>query len=302
MIEQSPDGMTDRGRDGSRVTRRSLIGGVVGAGVLALGSTADDMAMALSLDDPDDQGGLDDPGRFMADAPNVRPRADWSARPPRRPATILNRAPDRIIVHHTDTANSDDGSLAHAYGLSRFIQNFHMDKRGWDDAGQQLTISRGGIVMEGRNQSLKSIQAGVLAVGAQVLHHNEHTIGIENEGSYMTKEVPDQLWASLVEVCVWLCRRYDLTPSDAIVGHRDYNKTACPGDVLYARLPELRRSVAARLDGAPKAAQEPPRPKPRPKPRPDPTPDDQDFGQLPDEPRPDPMPDIPGLPSFDDFD
>ncbi|TDD91736.1 N-acetylmuramoyl-L-alanine amidase [Actinomadura rubrisoli] len=252
------------------MTRRSLIGGVVGAGLLAVGVPSDNGAMADALA----AGGR--PVLFTADAPRIHTRADWNAKAPRRPATILKRAPDHIIVHHTDTANSNDRSLTHAYALSRFIQDFHMGTRGWDDTGQQLTISRGGIVMEGRNQTLKAIQSGQHVVGAQVLHHNEHTIGIENEGSYVRKGVPDRLWASLLEVCVWLCTAYDLDPTSAIVGHRDYNKTECPGDVLYARLPELRRSVAARMDGSPKTTQEKPRPVPR---------DDE----------------IPLFPSFDDF-
>lgn len=38
-------------------------------------------------------------------------------------------------------------------------------------------------------------------------------------------------------------------PHVAIVGHRDYNTTQCPGDVFYARLPELRDRVAAVLLG-----------------------------------------------------
>lgn len=260
MIAQSGDGAADREHDGSPVprrphnngrlvTRRSLISGVMGAGMLVIGSSADNGATAADLP----AAGLDT--RFTAEAPRVHTRADWKARPPKQSAALLDRAPDRIIVHHTDSANADDRSIAHAYALSRYIQNFHMDKRNWDDAGQQLTISRGGIVMEGRNRTLKAIQTGTHVVGAQVLHHNEHTIGIENEGSYMQKEVPDRLWESLLEVCVWLCQAYDLEPSNAIVGHRDYNKTACPGDVLYARLPELRRAVAARLAGSPKNAE-----------------------------------------------
>jgi len=45
-----------------------------------------------------------------------------------------------------------------------------------------------------------------------------------------------------------LCDVYRLDPYQAIVGHRDYvSTTVCPGDVLYARLPELRQKVAARL-------------------------------------------------------
>ncbi|MFI0486402.1 peptidoglycan recognition family protein [Actinomadura sp. 9N215] len=253
MNAHSEEGADARERDGSPVTRRSVIGGVVGAGLLEMLSVASPVQNGAMADDlpagPGERPGAGEGVLFTADAPRVYTREQWNARPPRRPAKVLDRRPDHIIVHHTATANATDRSLAHAFALSRFIQDFHMNKNRWDDAGQQLTISRGGIVMEGRNRSLSAIRAGDLAVGAQVLHHNEHTIGIENEGTYTKKAVPRRLWDSLVEVCVWLCQSYDLEPSKAIVGHRDFNKTACPGDVLYARLPALRRAVAERLDG-----------------------------------------------------
>lgn len=180
-------------------------------------------------------------------APRVYTRADWKARRPVIPATVLHRAPDHIVVHHTASANSTDHSLAHAFALSRSIQRHHMDINGWNDTGQQLTISRGGHLMEGRNRSLSAIRAGDHVVGAQTANHNSHTIGIENEGTYMTAAPTAALWNRLVQTCAWLCDVYDLAPS-AIVGHRDYNLTSCPGDVLYARLPELRNEVAARLD------------------------------------------------------
>ncbi|WP_243716899.1 peptidoglycan recognition family protein [Actinomadura sp. KC345] len=249
MIAHSGDGAEDTGQEGALVTRRALIGGVVGAGLLSVGASVHNVAMAdeLSAAGPDLQAGGH--AAFRADAPQVYTRSQWNARSPKRPAKVVGRAPDRIVIHHTATANSSKRSLGHAFALSRKIQAWHMDRNGWDDAGQQLTISRGGIVMEGRNKSLKAVQAKDLAVGAHVLHHNDHTIGIENEGTYTKKQVPGRLWDSLVEVCVWLCRSYDLDPFQAIVGHRDFNNTACPGDRLYARLPELRRSVAARMDG-----------------------------------------------------
>ncbi|GGQ00769.1 hypothetical protein GCM10010187_15750 [Actinomadura coerulea] len=253
VIAHSGEGAHDRRITGRAVTRRAAIGGVMGAGllgVLPLGTSRQNEAMAADLTAGPGQG-AGDRVLFTADAPQVYTRAQWNARAPRRGAEVVERPPDHIIVHHTATANARDRSLAHAFALSRSIQNIHMNKNGWDDVGQQLTISRGGIVMEGRNRSLRAIRSGGLAIGAQALHHNQHTIGIENEGTYMSAQVPGALWRSLMEVCVWLCQKYDLDPSEAIVGHRDYNSTSCPGDVLYARLPQLRRSVAERLESAP---------------------------------------------------
>ncbi|MFB4316390.1 peptidoglycan recognition family protein [Actinomadura sp. 21ATH] len=179
----------------------------------------------------------------------VYSRDEWGALRPTRPAQVISRAPDRIVVHHTATANTKDRSLAQAFRLSREIQRFHMRGRGWNDAGQQLTISRGGYVMEGRNRSLEAIRTGRHAVGAQTLHHNRHTIGIENEGTYSRAPVPSRLWDSLIDTCAWLCTAYDLDPFRAIVGHRDLYSTDCPGDIMYARLTELRTRVALRLDG-----------------------------------------------------
>lgn len=185
-----------------------------------------------------------------AGMPRVHRRRRWRAKAPRRAAEVLDRAPNRIIVHHTATPNSADYSLAHAFALSRSIQRFHMEERGWDDIGEQLTISRGGHIMEGRNRSLAAIKAGRHVVGAQTLGHNRHTIGIENEGTYLMAEVPVALWEALADTCAWLCKVYRLDPYSAIRGHRDFGATSCPGDVLYARLPELRLAVAARLTGA----------------------------------------------------
>jgi hypothetical protein len=82
--------------------------------------------------------------------PLVFTREDWSAREPEREATVLDQAPEYIVVHHTDTRNRNDFSRDWAFELSRAIQNHHMDTQGWGDTGQQLTISRGGYVMEGR--------------------------------------------------------------------------------------------------------------------------------------------------------
>lgn len=179
--------------------------------------------------------------------PRIYHRGEWNARKPKSWAVVRSAPPDRIVVHHTATANSSARSRNHAFRLSRSIQNYHMDSNGWADMGQHLTISRGGHVMEGRNRSLKAISAENHAVGAHTANHNAHTIGVENEGSYMSATPPRELMTALVETCAWLCLAYGLDPAKAIVGHRDFNATSCPGDKLYGMLPGLRRDVRSRL-------------------------------------------------------
>jgi hypothetical protein len=221
------------------LTRRSVLGGTLGGGLIAAIGTTSAKA---------ETGGTE-PSEFAAAVKRmVHSRKDWRARRPKRRIDVLALGPDHIVIHHTASANTKDYSVAHAYALSRKIQKFHMDGRNWNDIGEQITISRGGHIMEGRAHSLPAILSGRHVVGAQTLHHNTHTIGIENEGTYTRAKVPARLWRSLVRTCTVLCVAYGLDPHQAIVGHRDFNRTECPGDMLYARLPALRRAVAARLE------------------------------------------------------
>lgn len=214
-----------------RMSRRALL--ALGGGALLAG--------AVDLSRPA-------AARAAVAEPLIYTRADWNARPPSGSIQILNRAPDHIVVHHTASGNVTDYSLAAAFRISHWIQDLHMDQNHWVDSGQQLTISRGGYIMEGRQWSLQAIHEGRHVVGAQTANQNSHTIGIENEGIYVTASVPAKLFGSLVTTCAWLCQSYNLDPYQAIVGHRDYvTTTVCPGDVLYARLPELRQKVAAAL-------------------------------------------------------
>lgn len=192
------------------------------------------------------------PGTAWGDVapPRVYTRWEWGARPPNGTIRYLDRQPDHVVVHHTAGENTGDFSLEAAFAHSRWIQDLHMDGNGWIDSGQQLTISRGGHLMEGRRYSRRAIYERQHVSGAQTAGHNDHTIGIENEGHYMSDPVPAPLFDSLVHTCAWLCQVYQLDPQVAIVGHRDYvSTTVCPGDVLYSRLPELRQRVAASLAG-----------------------------------------------------
>jgi N-acetylmuramoyl-L-alanine amidase-like protein len=115
------------------------------------------------------------------------------------------------------------------------------------------SLNRSGTAEPTRRVLLRRAVAfggAVLVVGAQTLGHNEHTIGIENEGLYTSASPTSALWNTLVESCAYLCDVYGLAPATAIVGHRNYVATACPGDRLYGMLPKLRQDVAAALGKA----------------------------------------------------
>ncbi|WP_070012396.1 N-acetylmuramoyl-L-alanine amidase, partial [Streptomyces abyssalis] len=186
--------------------------------------------------------------RAKAAEPRIYTTEEWGARPPSGEIVIEDHVPTFIVVHHTaEPGNSEDYSLEHAKKICRDIQNHHMDGNGWSDSGQQFTNSRGGFPLEGRHQSLSVVRGGTQHVqGANVGGHNSEVIGIENEGLYTDVDVPVALWNSLVQLVAWIAAQYG-TQLQNIQGHRDFNSTECPGDVLYGRLQELRDAVGGVL-------------------------------------------------------
>ncbi len=197
-------------------------------------------------------GGLIRPSRAWAVEPgaNVPPiiACDaWGARAPSRAVPVWDQRPVRIIVHHTATANVEDYSRGAAESIAHGIQDFHMDRRGWIDTGQNFTISRGGYVLEGRHRSLEVLREGHQHVeGAHCTGQNVEAVGIENEGTYSTLTPPDRMWQRLLAMCAYICRQYGIVPTE-IGGHRDFKDTICPGDAFYAMLPRLRTEVADAL-------------------------------------------------------
>jgi N-acetyl-anhydromuramyl-L-alanine amidase AmpD len=174
--------------------------------------------------------------------------ASWNARPvPDSNLTILKGTTRKIVVHHMDFPNLTDYSKAHAEQLARDCQNLHMDVNGWADTGQHFTVSRGGYVLEGRHESLPSLELGTQQVqGAHCVGENAQSIGIENEGTYVTETPTSMQWRSLVRLCVTICRQYGIHAYN-IFGHWDWNSTDCPGIAFYREFPRLRRQVAAEL-------------------------------------------------------
>ncbi|MFD3554646.1 peptidoglycan recognition family protein [Streptomyces goshikiensis] len=215
------------------VTRRTALAGALGLGAAALLPSATPARASAAR-----------AGSSAAATPEIFGVAAWGARAASESVVVLATPPQRIVVHHTATANGTDYSKDRAFALARAIQNYHMDTHGWIDTGQHFTVSRGAYVTEGRHRSLTELNAGRRQVrAAHCVGQNTVAIGIENEGTYTSVEPPAKQFAALAALCAHVCQKYGLPPSE-IYGHRDFNDTSCPGDRLYALLPRLRQDVA----------------------------------------------------------
>lgn len=156
--------------------------------------------------------------------------------------------PVAITVHHTyipagvypPDPEADKRNL-------RDIQNMHVGK-GWGDVGYHLLVGSTGAVYAGRPLGWMGTHAPP----------NTSNIGVNVIGDFYEKEHPSTLQLEgLVGVLSWLCDKYDIDPmgqatifgqtAPAIAGHRDWGPTLCPGDRLYALLPEVRNRVRANL-------------------------------------------------------
>jgi hypothetical protein len=192
--------------------------------------------------------------------PGIIPRSAWGADavPPRTdPGYGVVQV---AFVHHTVTANDyrPQDSAAIVLGIARF----HRDVNGWNDIGYNFLVDRYGQVFEGR-------AGGVAAavVGAQAQGYNAQSTGIACLGTFTSVAQTEAGMDALARLIGWKLSLHgvptlgDVTVISAggetnrfragtpvrlprICGHRDGDRTACPGDVLYRQLDDLRARAA----------------------------------------------------------
>jgi N-acetylmuramoyl-L-alanine amidase/Stage II sporulation protein len=161
----------------------------------------------------------------------------------------------KIIIHHTDSdirdLNGDlktDGQDFRA--MVRAIYRFHAVTRGWGDIGYNYLIDPLGNVYEGR-------YGGDRVIGAHAKCFNTGTLGISIIGNYQDNPVPEPALDSLITLIALKSQQFGIDPSGSsmfhgkdlfnILGHRDVGHTTCPGDQLYALLPQIRQRAAFSL-------------------------------------------------------
>jgi hypothetical protein len=154
-------------------------------------------------------------------------RADWGARSRSCGPT---HSPNKLTVHHTDTPNDDNISMARRV---RQIQNFHIDSRGWCDIAYHFLIGQDGKIYQGRNENI---------IGAHAANANQNNVGISFVGQYMTRTPTDGQLEAAAAVMRAMKAEYGITLNRTNVkGHRQVGttSTSCPGDRLYGLLSDI---------------------------------------------------------------
>jgi hypothetical protein len=188
----------------------------------------------------------------------VIPCAEWGARAAKSPSQVVSQKPARIIFHHTAGHALELGDSGESYreavAYVKSIQAFHMgSQRGWNDTGQNFTVTRNGYIFEGRHGSYANVSQGKMVVSAHCPGQNDQP-GVEIEHNGNEAMTPIQREAA-IWLFAWICKAC-VIPATHIYGHKDFFATGCPG-VLYARLPQFRIDVATALK-----VPTPPKPKP----------------------------------------
>jgi flagellar hook assembly protein FlgD len=200
-----------------------------------------------------------------ATRPTIITRAQWRA-----DESIVRAPPyyaERVrfaVVHHTAGTNSYGASDSAA--IVRGIQRYHVLANGWNDIGYNFLVDKYGQVFEGRGGGVERN-----VVGAHAQGFNTGSTGVSVLGTYTSTGVSRAARRALVRLLAW---RLDVAHVDprsrltwisggnpeypagtavrlrAVSGHRDTGPTTCPGNGLYAQLPAIASSIAAR--GLPK--------------------------------------------------
>ncbi|WP_380158079.1 N-acetylmuramoyl-L-alanine amidase [Kineococcus sp. R86509] len=206
--------------------------------------------------------------------PGVRSRAEWGADESLRRGEVEYSATIRAaVVHHT--ADGGDYSASQVPSVIRGMYRYHTQTLGWNDLGYNVVVDRFGGIWEGRAGGTTRPVVGAHAGG-----FNADTFGVSMMGDFTSKAPSDACLQSVAAVIAWKFALHDLD-ADAparltsagggtarypagetvslrtINGHRDVGYTACPGDVGYTRMDDVRGRVAALLAGGSKAAGSP---------------------------------------------
>lgn len=147
-----------------------------------------------------------------------------------------------LVVHNTAGSRTEKTESIRADHMAPVSQG----GRGFADIGYNRVIEGNGSVHMGRRDDV---------VPAHAEGFNTQSLGVSLCGNFDRDAIDTThpQYKTLVQVAATLCRTYRI-PVERIIGHRDVYPLlgqpvakSCPGNHLYALLPQLRKDVARYL-------------------------------------------------------
>lgn len=176
---------------------------------------------------PPPQGEPEPPPRDLPDAPAgsyvLVPRSKWTKAAVGSRNQAMGRI-QRITIHHTDE-HAGMAGLPDVEVIRR-IENYHRNGRKWCAIGYHYIVGKDGRVYEGRPSAYQ---------GAHVLSENENNLGISIIGDFQS-HLPSQRQLSALRAFLDDMRDKHRVSKRSVFGHRDLNKSICPGEALHAWL------------------------------------------------------------------
>jgi hypothetical protein len=196
-------------------------------------------------------------------APPIITREEWGAEqcgPPRFPAQY--GTVQAAFVHHT--VNANDYGPQDSAAIVRAICRYHLHTKGWRDIGYNFLVDRYGQIFEGREGGVDQA-----VIGAQAQGYNSVSTGVAEIGTFSGVPQTAAGVQATARLLAWKLSLHGVpvqgqvtvlsrggptnryragTPVtfERISGHRDADNTSCPGNALYAQLPQI-RAIAAQL-------------------------------------------------------
>jgi hypothetical protein len=187
--------------------------------------------------------------------PVVVSRSAWGADESWMDWTPAYAPVDKIILHHTASGGGSDPAAE-----VRAIYYYHAVVRGWGDIGYNFLVDKFGNIYQGR-------YGGEDVIGGHAYGWNTGSLGVSVLGCYDSaacsapQGVTQEALNAIADLSAWTASRRWLDPrawrdfdngsstvsAYVLSGHKDYASTACPGDMLYAQLPDLRQAAWERL-------------------------------------------------------
>jgi len=197
------------------------------------------------------------PGTSLASTskPPVFDRASWGANPAVCNPTFCTTT--HVAMHHTASASEyTSQSWAECAANVKASQVYHMVTRGWCDIGYNYLICPHGDIFEGRGggDDVRGAHDG----------YNCGSMGVSMMGYFHSpynQTLNAAMQDAFVDLAAWKCDQQNIDPlgsswyagfggvQENIYGHRDVSATACPGDLAYAELPQLRQRVEQKIQG-----------------------------------------------------